>query len=172
MSKTDMSKADMSNKEKENLNIQLRSICTEGNVELLSRLIEEGVHIDHQFHDNSTLLANAVKNKRNDLMCFLLKLGANVNKCSFAGRSPLTCAVENGSYETVECLLNHGALISKEFIRGKEYSVMNIARRYGYNDILTLLEKHYKLQTEASRRGMGILVSTEDTDIDEHICNQ
>ncbi|MGM0423191.1 MAG: ankyrin repeat domain-containing protein, partial [Pseudomonadota bacterium] len=61
-----------------------------GRTEMIETMIEAGIGINHRGKHNKTPLQSAVENKNTDLMLYLLKKGADVNKITDdAGQTPL-----------------------------------------------------------------------------------
>jgi Fem-1 family protein b len=88
----------------------LRSACYNGNVDIARYLIANGADIHIAKENNDTNLAVSVYRKHLVMATYLVdELGCDVNMCDNDGRSPLYDAVNCGSLELVEFLLNHGA---------------------------------------------------------------
>jgi Fem-1 family protein b len=88
----------------------LRSICYNGNVIMARYLIENGADIHIAKENNDTNLAVSVYRKHLKMAVYLVnELGCDVNLCDNDGRSPLYDAVNCGSLEMVQFLLNQGA---------------------------------------------------------------
>jgi Fem-1 family protein b len=88
----------------------LRSTCYNGNVDIARYLIENGADIHIAKENNDTNLAVSIYRKHLKMASYLVdELGCDVNLCDNDGRSPLYDAVNCGSLELVQFLLDHGA---------------------------------------------------------------
>lgn len=88
----------------------LRSACYNGNLEIARYLISHGADVRITKENNDTNLAVSVYRKQLPMAMYLVdELGCDVNVCDGDGRSPLYDAVNCGSFELVEFLLNRGA---------------------------------------------------------------
>jgi Fem-1 family protein b len=88
----------------------LRSACYNGNIDIARYLIENGGDIHIAKENNDTNLAVSVYRKHLKMASYLVdELGCDVNICDNDGRSPLYDAVNCGSLELVQFLLDHGA---------------------------------------------------------------
>ncbi|CAF2535841.1 unnamed protein product [Rotaria sp. Silwood2] len=88
----------------------LRSACYNGNIDMARYLIEHGANINIAKENNDTNLAVSVYRKHLNMASYLVdELGCDVNMCDNDGRPPLYDAVNCGSLELVQFLLDHGA---------------------------------------------------------------
>jgi len=88
----------------------LRSACYNGNVDLARYLIDNGADVHIAKENNDTNLAVSVYRKHLKMATYLVdELGCDVNLCDNDGRSPLYDAVNCGSLELVQFLIDHGA---------------------------------------------------------------
>jgi ankyrin repeat protein len=88
----------------------LRGACFNGNVDMARYLIKNGGDINITKENNDTNLMVSVCQKHLDVVTYLVdELHCDVNACDNDGRPPLYDAVNCGSLEIVEFLLNHGA---------------------------------------------------------------
>ena len=91
--------------------------CGSGNVHLVKYLVEErGANIKKQDNLNQTpLMFSFLSIKMNlELIKYIVKLGANVNKQYDDGWTPIFKACEEGHYTIVKYLVEHGADINKD----------------------------------------------------------
>ena len=82
-----------------------------GDLKTVEALIDAGANI-HYFDTLSySALHYAVKSGNRQLVHRLLELGADVNShlAGYAGETPITIAVEEGSFDITKLLLNYGA---------------------------------------------------------------
>ncbi|CAF0742233.1 unnamed protein product [Adineta ricciae] len=88
----------------------LRCVCYHGSVPLARYLIANGAEVRIKKERNDTNLILSVFREHVDLVHYLVdELGCDVNECDDEHRSSLYLAVERGSYELVEFLINRGA---------------------------------------------------------------
>ena len=88
----------------------LRSACFNGNLDMVRYLVEHGADIHIAKHNNDTNLAVAVFRQHLQVVRYLVEnLACDVNVCDNDGRSPLFDAVNCGSLELIQFLLDHGA---------------------------------------------------------------
>ncbi len=77
-----------------------------GNAEVVRLLLKNGAKTTDQDNSRETALTSASKRGDVQLVEALIEAGADVHA---GGRSPLAWAAEEGSVETIACLLKHGA---------------------------------------------------------------
>ncbi|CAF1500788.1 unnamed protein product [Rotaria magnacalcarata] len=87
-----------------------RCACFNGNIDMARYLKENGADIHIAKQNNDTNLSASVYHKDLKLTTYLIdELGCDINESMNDGRSPLYFAVDSGSLEIVECLLNRNA---------------------------------------------------------------
>ncbi|CAF0804188.1 unnamed protein product [Rotaria sordida] len=87
-----------------------RCACWNGNTDMARYLNENGANIHITKIHNETNLIASVYNKQLKMITYLVdELGCDVNESTDDGRPPLYFAVDRGSLELVQFLLNHGA---------------------------------------------------------------
>ncbi len=92
--------------------MSLQEAAAIGDVDLVTRLIDEGAQLDGAVIEDETAytaLHRAAIRGHRDIAELLLERGANVEARDFSGARPLHFAVENGHQDIVELLLAHGA---------------------------------------------------------------
>lgn len=88
----------------------LRGACYNGNLDMVRYLIERGANIHLAKENNDTNLMVSVCHKHLHIITYLVRdLNIDVNICDTDGRTALYDAVNSGSLEIVEFLLEHGA---------------------------------------------------------------
>ena len=88
----------------------LRSACYNGNLETIRYLISQGADVHIAKENNDTNLAVSVYCGHLNVANYLVnELGCDVNLCDNDGRSPLYDAVNGGSLELVQFLIDHNA---------------------------------------------------------------
>ncbi|XP_046988480.1 ankyrin-1-like [Schistocerca americana] len=100
-------------------------------------LIAAGADIDAADSTGSTALHYAVRTGNIPTVRLLLESGARHDLRDNDGDSPLHRAVSRGSLETVSALLEAGARTDAKDAQGE--TPYDLARRYGYTDLLRLL---------------------------------
>jgi ankyrin repeat protein len=84
-----------------------------GNLQMASKLIAAGAHIDAQGPAGCTALHYAVRDGHLDTIRFLIEKGADLNARDAEGASPLDDAVWQGSLDAIAILLAHGARLNE-----------------------------------------------------------
>ncbi|EAX91900.1 ankyrin repeat protein, putative [Trichomonas vaginalis G3] len=78
-------------------------------IELVSKCIQSGIHVDAADGRGQTALINAASQGHCFMVDYLLSCGAKVNKKGSWGETCLHTAAKCGSFTTVETLLSHGS---------------------------------------------------------------
>jgi ankyrin repeat protein len=84
-----------------------------GNLQIASRLIGAGAHIDSKGAAGRTALHYAARSNHLDMIRFLIDRGADPNLRDKEGASPLDDAVWSGSLDAAAILLAHGARLNE-----------------------------------------------------------
>jgi ankyrin repeat protein len=86
-----------------------------GNLESVSFILSKGININISDSSGETALLAAIRNKKDDVVQFLLKARANPNikEQDQRGRTPLIAALEQGSEIAFQMLLEAGADINE-----------------------------------------------------------
>ncbi|XP_047106382.1 ankyrin-1-like [Schistocerca piceifrons] len=100
-------------------------------------LIDAGADIDAADSTGSTALHYAVRTGNVDTVRLLLKSGARHDVRNSDGKTPLHHAVSRGSLEAVNSLLEAG--VRRDNKDAREETPYDLARRFGYTDILRML---------------------------------
>ena len=91
----------------------LRMAAEDGDLEEMSRLLEEGSQINAKVGDYETTVLMEVSVRGNvEVMKFLIEKGANVNLSDKDGWTAIMGAVVQGHLESVKLLLSHGAEVN------------------------------------------------------------
>lgn len=124
-----------------------------GNLNMVKKLLDEGISVDTQGNEGVTALQYAAANGDNDMLQLLLSYGASVDLPNEYGWTPLMHAAFNGFDSTINILLNHKAKVNSRNKFGVRPLV--IASWNGhFSTVLLLLE-------------MGAIVDTQISD--DHI---
>lgn len=130
-----------------------RAILADCDLQTIKWIIDSGANINHAF-DYETPLMNAVT--RPDIMSLLLEKGADIKAKTPMGKTALFYAIQFGSRQSIEMLLNKGAAINeaiKSLEKFKEivdvgfyapeivadFTPLAYALRYGTAEIIQLL---------------------------------
>lgn len=120
----------------------LHEACYMGNVEVVRRLLANGVDVNQIHTDGAgTPIASACSGRKLEVINVLFEYGANPN--IYGDRdfwSPLEYACSIGNNEIVECLLLHGA--DPNTRDTLNYSPLNYADRGGHLGCVKLLLRH------------------------------
>ncbi len=86
-----------------------------GNAEVARLLIKNGASVADKDLFQETALTSACKRGDAELAAILIEAGADVHS---GGRCPLDWASEEGNFETLACLLKHGAGTNRDHLNG------------------------------------------------------
>ncbi|MBQ7885130.1 MAG: ankyrin repeat domain-containing protein [Clostridia bacterium] len=112
----------------------------ENNAEMIKYLFANGASINHQNKDGKTPLMVASFNRhRQEAMCQLLRLGAEVNTTDKTGRTAFMHAINNNNGAMMDILLKAGATI-------------NICDQDGYTPIMLCAKR-------GNREGLRVLIA-------------
>jgi len=120
---------------------ELHKACREGDLQRVTKLLDQGANIDGQEHDGTTVLMAAVGFGNVEIVKELLKRGADLEVSQVKGRRALHVAAEFGHYETALELMRQGANIEARDIRGM--SVVHYASTA--RDFFRSKEKPYEI---------------------------
>jgi len=116
------------------------SAAFNGYVDLLRDLVSGGADPNEADAEGMSLLSWAVVGNYRDLAEALLDLGADINHSDSFGYTPSLYAatIDHGDSEVLELLIERGADLTHTTDEG--HSAMSNARRFGYAEIVELLE--------------------------------
>jgi ankyrin repeat protein len=108
------------------------------NKEMTEFLLSRGAHVDHKSKNGMTPLQIAAAYSHTEVVKTLLAAGADVDAQHERGRTALHwCLTYNGSKETIQVLLEHGANI--RHLNNRCIAPLNIACVYGGKEAVELL---------------------------------
>lgn len=94
----------------DNLNKALISTCSEGNLELVKKLVSQGADLTYRSEDiGSSPLDRACYSGHLEVAAFLISKGCSINQTRPNGSTSLYVASENGHRDIVKLLLEKGA---------------------------------------------------------------
>jgi hypothetical protein len=121
----------------------------QGNLEIISRLIEQGVDVNAENNNHLTALDLAASNGDEDLVTFLLEQGAKI--ISAKGKlSPLHWATIYGQTAVVRLLIKQG--IDTNHADEKGFLASDYAKEIGYSDIDRTLRNSHDFESEQHDR--------------------
>lgn len=103
--------------------------CTDGNMDLVRRLIEAGAD-----ENASGALCTAISEEHTDIINYLLELRVSIDVQDHEFGPPLYAAAENGSTDIVTQLLQAGADVN--FTGGTHRRALNIAAYFGHIEVV------------------------------------
>jgi len=126
-------------------------------IEGLKKRIQEKRELIHEKSRDGTVLFDAVKHQRYEMVELLLKKGSDVNEdlgpmesnspnipsIDRTGYTPIFTAISNSDKRMVEILLKHGARLDTEYLGD---SPIQTSKQVGNSEITELISTH--LQTE------------------------
>jgi hypothetical protein len=124
----------------EESNLQLLKAATDGNIKIVTSLLEEGVDINTKNNLGWTPLHAAIWNHRDNVAEMLIDKGADINAKDDKGRTPLHFAVEKAKKNIVELLIAKGADVNA--ISNDRQNALTIARSNGHKEIADFLIKN------------------------------
>ena len=135
-------------KEKVNVNIKDRNFgwtplhwaTAQGNLQLISDLLEQGAEVNARDNNRWTSLHEAVSNDREEIASLLLKNGAYVNAEDKNLWTPLHEAVANENLTMVSLLLEQGADVNKK--DKNLWTPLELAKKEGNKNLTALLSKY------------------------------
>lgn len=121
---------------------RLRQAATDGNLNQVDTLLNEGVPAHTADERGVTPLLMAAKNGHRDVAARLLEKGASVNQPRYDGVTPLLIAVQEGQLDIVTLFLEQGTNVNVRmpFVAG--ITLLHVAAHQGNRDIVLLLLKH------------------------------
>lgn len=139
----------LSYEKKNELQQELKKALAKEDVEEMKKLKEIGADINGSIGDYTPLCV-AVKSKNMKMVEEILKMGADINKCSSTGNKAISFAVINNDFEMVEKLQKEGASLDTylkvgrleenvwdmiglgfDYEHAKQYSLLHIAAENG-----------------------------------------
>jgi len=147
----------------ETIDSALLSASSEGNLELVQKLVAHGANLECRMLDIGVgPLDRAAYNGHYDVVAYLLSKGANVNQTSTDGRTALWNAAQNGHLEIVQLLARHGGNVNRT--RDDDgVTALFIAAQNGRKEIVEFLLKNgadpNKARTDTG--GAPLLVAAE-----------
>ena len=122
-------------------NTLLMDACLKRNEGLANAILDFGCDLRDFDHEGNTVLVYANDSNSVDVMSRLLDEGADPNQLNAAGKSPLmVCCGSSRNAKPIELLLSHGA--DPHFVDKEGVSVRDIAKEFGREDVLALLDRH------------------------------
>mmetsp|Transcript_25912 Transcript_25912/g.45686 ORF Transcript_25912/g.45686 Transcript_25912/m.45686 type:complete len:878 (-) Transcript_25912:91-2724(-) len=95
-----------------NLEKELHSAVSSGNVKMIRQLVQEGANMEVSFQEGLTPLRHALRSCKWEVISCLVELGANVNVTTkYSGKTALHIASLHGQIDLVSLLLSRGANI-------------------------------------------------------------
>ena len=95
--------------------------------------------LDYEDGEGRIALLFAAYHERTDIVDFLIKEGANVNKANHSGMTALLLTISTGNLEIVKHLVAKGAQVNLANKGGE--SPLWVAAKFGHVDIMTFLVK-------------------------------
>lgn len=126
-------------------NQALHIAAYQGNLEVISQLIEQGADVNAENNNHITALDLAASNGDEDLVMFLLEKGAKI--ISAKGKvSPLHWATIYGQTAVVRRLVKQG--MDTDHADEKGFMACDYAKEIGYSDIYHILTKPHDFEHE------------------------
>ena len=132
--------------------------AVEGHDDIVSLLLDAGAKADALDYAEAGVL-NYVAGGSPQLVKRLLDLGAEVNRVSQRGSSPLCVACHGGKVENVKILLDAGA---DPELRGVLKTPLEIAECGGHSEIVEILQKRLVQQDQPPKANVVVITPTEE----------
>ena len=111
-----------------------------GEVDVVARMLEDGLPVDIRDVGGDTALHNAAEYNHSDVAQVLLLKGANPNKRDVSGRTALHYAARFNSSGVIKLLLQYGA--DRSLLNHEGYTPLEIARQWNHKKAERVLELH------------------------------
>lgn len=138
------------------LDEQLRDAAVDGNIELVSTLIDDGANVDAPGKYGKTPLMYAAESGNTDAIALLLSHDANVNARTSSGSTALTFAAENGHESVTAMLVHFGADVHDRTRAG--WDSLMIAAKNGYALIVAQLLEFGADVRSSDRKGNSAML--------------
>lgn len=129
-----------------NANEDLLQAVVNGNLKSVAITLNKGGISNFRDRNNKPILSIAAKNGDLEIVELLLQKGAKINAIErnkkTSGWTALMHSTEGGHFEIVKLLLKNGA--NKNTKNGKGYNALYLAKLWGHNNIISLLEEESK----------------------------
>jgi ankyrin repeat protein len=150
-----------------NISTLLHYAALNGDLELVKKLVKQGMDFDAKDDIGRTPLSYAAQGGKTEIVAWLLKKGADVNTVSQDGKTPLLWAVSTGNLKTVEALLEKGANPNIAVADGSKNTPLHYAVMHPSPEIAKLLLNHGAAIDAVNSKGQqaihySILNSTTD----------
>ncbi|MEL6142214.1 MAG: ankyrin repeat domain-containing protein, partial [Bacteroidota bacterium] len=119
---------------------ELVAAAEEGNLEIVSYLLEQGVPVNYTNRYNRTALSFAAEEGNINIVRLLLQNGADVGIKDYHGRTAFSFAAEETQYAIVELLLENGALVDERDHHGR--TALSYAAEEGTVNLIKSLHKY------------------------------
>ena len=115
----------------------LHAVARTGDVDAMTRLLDDGAAIDQTTENGTTPLWIACEHGHADLARLLLERGAEVDRAMKNGQTPLIIACRNGQVDAARLLLENGAEVDRANKNGS--TPLYVACKNGHVDLARLL---------------------------------
>ncbi|CAF1596072.1 unnamed protein product [Rotaria magnacalcarata] len=148
-----------------------------GHIDLAEKLLRKGLKADFNrvYHDDKTLLEYAIAQKAASFVKLFLKMGANPDFSADNDMFPLRLAIQTGSVEIIECLINSGVDTNRTFkvverdkgpykqindalrVRHYEWKILSYVAFMCRSNIMRYLIEEYKLLDVSWKTDISII---------------
>ncbi|MDD4352643.1 MAG: ankyrin repeat domain-containing protein, partial [Candidatus Gracilibacteria bacterium] len=119
----------------------IHEAAAKGDLADVKRHLQKGADVNIKVDNDWTPLIYSVFNGKQDVVVFLISIGADVNVASrITGWTPLHVAADKGYLEVVETLVSAGANVNAKDTVGM--TPINSAVGDGHKDVIEFLKQH------------------------------
>lgn len=136
-----------------------------GDEKIILALIDNGVDVDSELIDGSTILIWASANNHPKLILPLIVRGANIHATDNNGKSALLRSLESGHIAIAKMLIENGVNPNERFQGG--VTALMVAAEYGFLELATiLLDKHAEVNARDDAGYTALLFACENNQVD------
>lgn len=107
---------------------------------IINKLIQKGSNINSENNQSETALILALKNEQYEIARLLISNGADINVSDIDNNTPLILAVKNRDISSIKLMIEKN--VDKEIKNNKNETAISYAKKYGYTEIVNLLESN------------------------------
>jgi ankyrin repeat protein len=107
---------------------------------IINKLLHKGSNINYENNQSETALIFALKNEQSEIAMLLINNGADINVLDMDHNTPLILAVKNRDISSIKLMLEKD--VDKDVQNNKNETAISYAKKYGYTEIVSLIEQN------------------------------